>query len=104
GRAAAPFGVLRAHGMDPEFRAAATSGRMKAASPRHETRERRGKGRGKMKLSRVMMAGVAAAALLVPAATASAEDLIGQGITMYMQMGGNAGDGATLARQIGAAQ
>ena len=30
--------------------------------------------------------------------------MIGEGITMYMQMGGNAGDGATLARQTGAAQ
>ena len=30
--------------------------------------------------------------------------MIGEGLTMYMQMGGNAGDGATLARQTGAAQ
>ena len=36
--------------------------------------------------------------------TASADDPIGKGLTMYMQMGGNAGDGATLARQTGAAQ
>ena len=28
---------------------------------------------------------------------------LGQGMTIYMQMGGNAGDGATLARQTGAA-
>jgi simple sugar transport system substrate-binding protein len=36
---------------------------------------------------------------------ASAQDAkIGEGLTMYMQMGGNAGDGATLARQTGAAQ
>jgi simple sugar transport system substrate-binding protein len=28
---------------------------------------------------------------------------LGQGMTMYMQMGGNPGDGATLARQTGAA-
>ena len=39
----------------------------------------------------------------VPGATA-ADDPIGKGVTMYMQMGGNAGDGATLARQTGAAQ
>jgi simple sugar transport system substrate-binding protein len=30
--------------------------------------------------------------------------MIGEGLTMYMQMGGNAGDGATLARQTGAAE
>jgi simple sugar transport system substrate-binding protein len=30
--------------------------------------------------------------------------MIGEGLTMYMQMGGNPGDGATLARQTGAAQ
>ena len=29
---------------------------------------------------------------------------IGKGLVMYMQMGGNPGDGATLARQTGAAQ
>ena len=40
-----------------------------------------------------------------PAAAAPASaDPIGKGLTMYMQMGGNAGDGATLARQTGAAQ
>ncbi len=49
------------------------------------------------------MTGTAAAALLAGAGTASAQ-MIGEGITMYMQMGGNAGDGATLARQTGAAQ
>ena len=37
--------------------------------------------------------------------TASAQDMApGEGLVMYMQMGGNAGDGATLARQTGAAQ
>ena len=35
---------------------------------------------------------------------ASAADPIGKGLVMYMQMGGNPGDGATLARQTGAAQ
>jgi simple sugar transport system substrate-binding protein len=33
-----------------------------------------------------------------------AADMIGDGLVMYMQMGGNPGDGATLARQTGAAQ
>ena len=48
-----------------------------------------------------------AAALALAAATyapANAADMIGEGLTMYMQMGGNAGDGATLARQTGAEQ
>ena len=31
-----------------------------------------------------------------------AADPIGKGLAMYMQMGGNPGDGATLARQTGA--
>jgi simple sugar transport system substrate-binding protein len=56
-----------------------------------------------MKLSKVLMAGTAAAALLAGVGTASAA-MIGEGVTMYMQMGGNAGDGATLARQTGAAE
>lgn len=37
------------------------------------------------------------------AGAALAEDPLGKGITIYMQMGGNPGDGATLARQTGAA-
>ena len=56
-----------------------------------------------MRMTRTLLAGTAAFALLANAGTASAE-LIGEGLTMYMQMGGNAGDGATLARQTGAAQ
>ena len=56
-----------------------------------------------MKPARTLLAGVAAIALVAQAGTASAE-MIGQGLTMYMQMGGNPGDGATLARQTGAAQ
>lgn len=56
-----------------------------------------------MKLSKALMAGTAAAALLAGVGTASAA-MIGEGVTMYMQMGGNAGDGATLARQTGAAE
>ena len=39
----------------------------------------------------------------MPPGTALAADPPGKGITMYMQMGGNPGDGATLARQTGAA-
>jgi simple sugar transport system substrate-binding protein len=38
------------------------------------------------------------------ASSAFAADPIGKGVVMYMQMDGNAGDGATLARQTGAAQ
>jgi simple sugar transport system substrate-binding protein len=57
-----------------------------------------------MTLKHTMM--TAAAALALSAAGiggALAADPPGKGITMYMQMGGNAGDGATLARQTGAA-
>ena len=47
---------------------------------------------------------VAGAAMALAAGTmaAQAEDAPGKGLTIYMQMGGNAGDGATLARQNGA--
>jgi simple sugar transport system substrate-binding protein len=55
-----------------------------------------------MRLTQIMLAGAAVAA--ITAGTALADDPIGKGLTMYMQMGGNAGDGATLARQTGAAQ
>ena len=56
-----------------------------------------------MKLTRTLLAGVAATAVLASAGAASAQ-MIGEGLTMYVQMGGNPGDGATLARQTGAAQ
>lgn len=56
-----------------------------------------------MKLTRTLLAGAAAIAVLANAGAASAQ-MIGEGLTMYMQMGGNPGDGATLARQTGAAQ
>jgi simple sugar transport system substrate-binding protein len=56
-----------------------------------------------MRLSTSLLIGVAAAALAMVAGPASA-DPIGKGLVMYMQMGGNAGDGTTLARQTGAAQ
>ena len=52
----------------------------------------------------ILMASAAAVALFTCAGAALADDLIGKGVTMYMQMGGNAGDGATLARQTGASQ
>ena len=54
-----------------------------------------------MKVSKLLL-GAAAVALL--AGTASAQDAPGAGLVMYMQMGGNPGDGATLARQTGAAE
>ncbi|MFO1039516.1 MAG: substrate-binding domain-containing protein [Geminicoccaceae bacterium] len=53
-------------------------------------------------ISKVLLAGAAALALLSTGA-ARAEDAPGAGVTIYMQMGGNPGDGATLARQTGAA-
>ena len=56
-----------------------------------------------MTLNRTLLAGAAAVAILANAGAASAQ-MIGEGLTMYMQMGGNPGDGATLARQTGAAQ
>ena len=54
-----------------------------------------------MRLSKLLSIGVAAAAVAAMAGPASA-DPIGKGLVMYMQMGGNPGDGATLARQTGA--
>ena len=57
-----------------------------------------------MKRFNILMAGVATAALLGSFGAAFAADPIGKGLTMYMQMGGNAGDGATLARQTGATE
>jgi simple sugar transport system substrate-binding protein len=54
-----------------------------------------------MRLTKILLAGAAGLALMTGAASAQ---MIGEGITMYMQMGGNAGDGATLARQTGASQ
>jgi simple sugar transport system substrate-binding protein len=54
-----------------------------------------------MRLSNLLLIGAASAAVAAVAAPAAA-DPIGKGLTMYMQMGGNPGDGATLARQTGA--
>jgi len=55
-----------------------------------------------MRLANFLLAGVAAAAVATITSSASAADPIGKGLVMYMQMGGNPGDGATLARQTGA--
>jgi len=57
-----------------------------------------------MRLATILFAGAAATALAAATGPASAADPIGKGLVMYMQMGGNAGDGATLARQTGAAE
>jgi simple sugar transport system substrate-binding protein len=54
-----------------------------------------------MKPTKTLLVAAAAISLLTGAASAAP---IGEGIVMYMQMGGNPGDGATLARQTGAAQ
>jgi len=54
-----------------------------------------------MRLAHFLLTGVAAVGLAAAAQPASA-DPIGKGLVMYMQMGGNPGDGATLARQTGA--
>lgn len=51
---------------------------------------------------RALLGAVCATALAAPA-LAAAPEAPGKGITIYMQMGGNPGDGATLARQTGAA-
>jgi simple sugar transport system substrate-binding protein len=54
-----------------------------------------------MNVSRLLLG---AAGVVLIAGTASAQEAPGAGLVMYMQMGGNPGDGATLARQTGAAQ
>jgi simple sugar transport system substrate-binding protein len=52
-----------------------------------------------------LMTGAATAALVLGVGTAFAQEAKpGEGLVMYMQMGGNPGDGATLARQTGASQ
>ena len=56
-----------------------------------------------MTYSKLLFATAAAAAVLLAGGVARAEDAPGKGVTIYMQMGGNPGDGATLARQTGAA-
>ena len=56
-----------------------------------------------MTMTKLLLAGVAAMAVTAGAASAADQDAPGKGLTIYMQMGGNPGDGATLARQTGAA-
>ena len=56
-----------------------------------------------MRLSTLLLLGVATAAVAAITGPASA-DPIGKGLVMYMQMGGTAGDGSTLARQTGASE
>lgn len=53
--------------------------------------------------TRTLLAGVAALAVAAASLPVQAQP-IGEGLVMYMQMGGNPGDGATLARQTGAAE
>lgn len=53
-------------------------------------------------LRATVLGGAALLALL--AAPAVGQEAPGKGVTIFMQMGGNPGDGATLARQTGAAQ
>jgi simple sugar transport system substrate-binding protein len=50
----------------------------------------------------VTLAAALPMAALAMAAPAAAEDALGAGMTIYMQMGGNPGDGATLPRTNGA--
>lgn len=58
-----------------------------------------------MRLTRTLMAGAAATAMIVAGTgTTLGQSLPGEGLVMYMQMGGNPGDGATLARQTGASE
>ena len=54
-----------------------------------------------MRMTRFLLIGAAAFGLMTAASLA--QEAPGAGVTIYMQMGGNAGDGATLARQTGAA-
>jgi simple sugar transport system substrate-binding protein len=52
--------------------------------------------------TKLLLATAACAAVLTGVATARAEESPGKGVTIYMQMGGNPGDGPVLARQTGA--
>jgi simple sugar transport system substrate-binding protein len=57
-----------------------------------------------MRIAKTLLMGTAAVVVTAGFGAASAQEAPGSGLVMYMQMGGNAGDGATLARQTGAAQ
>jgi len=54
------------------------------------------------RLPSIAVSGALALLALAPSVPAHAEDKLGAGITMYFQMGGNPGDGATLPRTNGA--
>lgn len=54
------------------------------------------------KLMKTMAGGVLAAATLAAPLALSAQEAIDSGMTIYFQMGGNPGDTATLARELGA--
>jgi simple sugar transport system substrate-binding protein len=57
-----------------------------------------------MTYKHALLAGATALGLIAGGGLdAQAADAPGKGVTIYMQMGGNPGDGATLARQTGAA-
>jgi simple sugar transport system substrate-binding protein len=57
-----------------------------------------------MHSAHLLLVGSAMMGMAMAGSPALAEDPPGKGVTIYMQMGGNPGDGATLARQTGAAQ
>jgi simple sugar transport system substrate-binding protein len=56
-----------------------------------------------MHRTKLLLAAAATTALLAGVATARAEEAPGKGVTIYMQMGGNSGEGPVLAREVGAA-
>ena len=56
-----------------------------------------------MNRTKLLLTAAACAGLLAGVASARAEDAPGKGVVIYMQMGGNPGDGPVLARQTGAA-
>jgi len=53
-------------------------------------------------VQRKMVLGAALGGVLLAGAPAAAQEALGEGMTIYMQMGGNPGDGATLPRTNGA--
>jgi simple sugar transport system substrate-binding protein len=55
-----------------------------------------------MRTSMKGLAGLALSALLLLPGAAMAQDAVDSGMTIYFQMGGNPGDSATLARELGA--
>src|SRR4028119_1490130 len=70
----------------------------------HRPKLVKSKGGLRMKMNRLLSA-AAIAGLLAGSGPAMAQDeKPGQGLVMYMQMGGNPGDGATPARPTAAAQ